>query len=148
MIGLSINDPGETGSVAASVVRPVRPQTLPAWIQRATTDRWNITYLLDAAAAQLRAMRIKITKDLLVDQARADVTNVAAFRVYGLLVPQVHMLIAAYELRQLLSDYTAEEHSLEQQINSTVLGANVGGARVVKRSRTRLSGPPTNPPRP
>ena len=111
-----------------TVIASLRSQVV-ANKHMATTDRWNITYLLDAAAARLRAMRVKITKDLLVDQARADVTNVAAFRVYGLLVPQVHMLIAAYELRQLLSDYTAEEHSLEQQINSAVLGANVGGAR-------------------
>ena len=94
-----------------------------------SADKWNLAGLLDNAAARLRAMRVTIARDLSVDQARADVTAVGQFRVYGLLIPKIHMLIATYTLRQQLPRLTSVEQSLELQLNIAVPTANVAGAR-------------------
>jgi hypothetical protein len=80
--------------------------------------------LLDSATAALHAMQVKIARDQLVDQARADVTAVAALRVYGLLLPQVHMLITAYDLERLAGIYTSQQAALQQDIdNAAAAGA-------------------------
>ncbi len=85
-------------------------------------QKYQIVYLLDSAAGGLRSMQVKIAGDTLVDVARADVKKVAAFRVYGLLLPQCHMLIAAYDFQRLVGVYSTQMSTLQTQIDRAAAG--------------------------
>jgi hypothetical protein len=80
-------------------------------------QKGTVTAILDQSAAGLYGILARINKDRMVDQARADVTAVALFRVNGLLEPQVHLLIAAYQLQQLSVSYAAQRAALQREIN-------------------------------
>ncbi len=113
-----------------AAIAAVRRQVLADPLMSAG-EKAQLTYLLDRATADLNAMQVKIARGLLVDQARAEVTGVAAFRVYGLLVPQVHLLIAAYQTQHLVSIYSSQQSTLQQQINTKgAAGGQTGHAQL------------------
>ena len=88
----------------------------------ATSQKGSVMALLDPVSAGLRSLRVKITtQDRLVDQARADLTTIGLLRVYGLLMPQAHLLIAAYQMQQLATTYWAQRSDLQRRINAQLL---------------------------
>ncbi len=84
-------------------------------------QRSTLLYLLDGATYNLKAAQVKIARELLPDQARADVTSVAAFRVYGLLLPKAHLLLAAYQTQQLSTLYSDLRTRYQQQLRLGLL---------------------------
>jgi hypothetical protein len=87
-------------------------------------QKYLITSRLDSTAAGLHAAQVKLAKDVVVDQARLDITAVGAFRIHGLILPQAHELIAAYDLVQLAGIYGNERASLQNRIyTSGITGA-------------------------
>ena len=96
------------------------------------SQRYGITSRLDRATAGLNSMQVKIARDLLVDQTRADVTAVAAFRVFGLLLPQAHLLVAAYDLVQVAAIYANQHNNLQQALyNSSLSGQSAIAAQAI-----------------
>jgi hypothetical protein len=90
----------------------------------------QIVYLLDSASGRLNAMQVTIASDRLVDVARADVKVVATFRIYGLLLPQCHMLVAAYQFKSLVTTFTTERSNLQDSLNKANAAGNpVGNAQ-------------------
>jgi hypothetical protein len=79
--------------------------------------------ILDSAAAALQSMRLTILGDQLVDKTHADIVKVATVRVYGLVLPQVHMLVAAYQMARLAAIFSNEVITLRDQI---VVAASTG----------------------
>jgi len=93
--------------------------------------------ILDQAAAGLERVRARIENDRLVDQVRADLTTIGLFRVNGLLVPQIQLLVAAYEMHQLALSYLSQRAQLQQQINARQLAnPNVGPAQTLANAMT------------
>ena len=84
-------------------------------------QKGNITAILDRSAAGLNGILVRITRDRMVDQARADLTTIGLARVRGLLEPQIHLLIASYQMQQLALNYGSQRASLQQQINAQQL---------------------------
>ena len=80
--------------------------------------KYRLTSLLDASIPGLKAMEVRIAQDQIIDQARLDVSVVASFRIYGFVLPQVHMLIAAYELQTLAQTYASIRDNLQRRIAS------------------------------
>jgi hypothetical protein len=81
----------------------------------------SINGLLDQTAAGLARINTSLIHDRMVDQARADVTSIGLLRVNGLVVPQVNLLIAAYQMHQLALNYLSQRASLQGQINKQQL---------------------------
>ncbi len=113
-------------STRLAAIAQVRRQVLALPLN--SSQKYQIVYLLDSATAGLHGMQAKISTDQLVDVARVDVKSVAAFRVYGLLLPQCHMLIAAYDLQHLISVYSNEKTTLQDAINKAVLNGTPYGS--------------------
>jgi hypothetical protein len=109
-------------STRLSAIAHVRWQILV--LPLATSQKYEIIYLLDHATAGLNGMEAKIANDRLVDVTRADVKSVAGFRVYGLLLPQAHMLVAAFDLQNLVGIYSNEKVHLQATINADI-AANI-----------------------
>jgi hypothetical protein len=85
-------------------------------------QKFSVTALLDPVSAGLRSLLVKITThDSLVDQARADLTTLGLLRVYGVLMPQAHLLVAAYQMQQLAATYSAQRADLQRRINTLLL---------------------------
>jgi hypothetical protein len=92
----------------------------------------NVTAILDRSAAGLGNLLARINRDRMSDQARADVTAIALFRVRGLLDPQIHLLIAAYDMQQLAVTYGNQRAALQREINAQQLtNPNLAPAQAV-----------------
>ena len=81
-------------------------------------QKGNLMALLDGASATLSQLRVKIERDLLVDQARADVARIPRLRVYGLLLPEARLLMTGYQLQRLAVVYARQRASLQQAVNT------------------------------
>ena len=102
---------GQLRVIAGLRAQVMTDPTLAGW------QKGNIAAILDQTAAGLNVLRIQITQqDQMTDQARADITTIAFFRVNNLLVPQTHLLIAAYQMQQLAVTYDAQRAALQRQI--------------------------------
>jgi hypothetical protein len=75
-----------------------------------------LTNILDSTSAALLSMRATIGSDQLVDKTRADIIKIATLRTYGLVLPQVHMLIAAYQIQHLAAIYSGQILGLKDRI--------------------------------
>lgn len=83
----------------------------------AGSEKAFIGGMLSSASVELNAMNVTIAKELLVDGARHDVAAIAAFRIYGLLIPQIHLLVAAYQLEKVASIYGGQISNFQFSLN-------------------------------
>jgi hypothetical protein len=113
----------------ASTRSRVLSDPLVSYYQKAT-----ITSLLDSARARVIQMQAKIGNDQLVDQTRVDVRNLAKLYIFGLVLPQAKLMLAAYQLSQLGYIYANQvanpQHGLQQQVNNAQsLGCDITTAQ-------------------
>jgi hypothetical protein len=110
-----------------TAIANVRTRVL-AYRAMSLDQKYRLLYLLDRATANLNYMQFKIAEDQYVQTARADVTTVAAFRVYGLLLPEVHVLIRADALIRQAEADSGELQHLNGFLLVPAPGANVDAA--------------------
>ncbi len=93
-----------------------------------------LTNILDSTSAALLSMKAAIGSDQLVDKTRADIIKIATVRTYGLVLPQVHMLIAAYQIQHLAAIYSGQILGLKDRI-VVVASQGVNVTRAVNAER-------------
>jgi len=122
-IGLAMID-SRLAALAATRSRVLSDPLVPYY------QKGTIISLLDSATASVIQMQTKIGYDQLVDQTRKDVRTLAKFYIMSLLLPQVRLMQAAYQLSQLGYFYANQVAALTQQIADVQsLGCNITTAQ-------------------
>jgi hypothetical protein len=93
-------------------------------------ERWGTVAALDNASAGLQHLQVNLARELLPDLARADVKRIASFHVNGLLIPQAHLLVAAYQQLSHANRYASQAAGLQQRLYGAPLtNCNIGAAQ-------------------
>ncbi len=97
----------------------------------------SLIALLDGVDGQLQAIASHIAGDTLVDQLRADIVSIgASTRVYGLIEPMVHLVLAGGAELNLLNIL-----STQAGIVHTKIGQRPSGSQAVLQATTNPRGP-------
>ncbi len=84
----------------------------------AAYQKWNLYALLNRGSASLHSLEVKVARDKVVDDARADVVRIASLRIYGVLIPKVRILLAAYQIQHLAQVYSNIQADLQQRVSA------------------------------
>jgi hypothetical protein len=103
----------ERQAAIAALVGQIAGDGATTWYQKA-----NLYALLNSGSATLHALQVKVARDQVVDEARADVVRIASLRIYGVLIPKVRILLAAYQIQHLAQLYSSAQANLQQRVSA------------------------------